>query len=215
MNVIFKQTLNYQVTLVYVRPTLCIVETTRTKINHRNHSFGVKLYQETEATVDSYCSGTGQLRESFLQSPAIVVFIQLNHFVRGTNFIKHILGHFAVRTGGLGEYHHTVLRHDFLKFRRKQDKIPLNHEWKECQRVSQYEVHNQPFHPRALTWTYCKQFGLDPVVEDVKFPILTFKEESTTCEHGEVLNSTGFQCNTAHPGYGNNLRKEKASQTNW
>lgn len=85
------------------------------KIKHRKHSFGVKLYQKREATVDSYCFGTGQLCESFLQSPAIVVFIQLNHFVRGTNFIKHILGHFAVRTGGLGEYHHTVLRHDVLK----------------------------------------------------------------------------------------------------
>lgn len=77
------------------------------KTKHTKHSNRVKL--------DSYCSGTGQLREGFLQSPAIVVLIQLNHFVRGTNFIKHILGHFAVRTSGLGEDHHTVLRHDFLK----------------------------------------------------------------------------------------------------
>lgn len=71
--------------------------------------------QFEKAKLDSYCSGTGQLREGFLQSSSIVVLIQLNHFVRGTNFIKHILGHFAVRTGGLGEYHHTVLRHNVLK----------------------------------------------------------------------------------------------------
>lgn len=63
----------------------------------------------------SYRSGTGQLRQGFLQSPTVVVFIQLNHFVRGTDFIEHTLGHLAVRTGGLGEDHHTVLRHDFLK----------------------------------------------------------------------------------------------------
>lgn len=67
----------------------------------------------------------------------------------------------------------------------------------------------------VLTWTYCKQFGLDPVIEDVKFPILALKETRTACEHGEILQSqTGFQHKSAYLGYCNNLKNEKASQTN-
>lgn len=54
-------------------------------------------------------SGTSHLSQGLLQSPSIIVLIQFNYFVGRTNFIEHILGHFAIRTGGLGKDHYTVL----------------------------------------------------------------------------------------------------------
>lgn len=59
-------------------------------------------------------AGSGHLGQSLLKPPAVVVLVQFDHFVTGSDLVEHVFGHFTVRTCGFREDHHTVLGYYLL-----------------------------------------------------------------------------------------------------